>query len=561
MPKAKTPRAGERLAALLNREIDDQATEERPRADIIEEMATAAGISAGTVNQILNASINCPPLNRLEGFAEVLNVSQDSLIEAGNADGCDYESDDAGAAGATPRASRTGEGNMPNDNAQTFSAEDRAEIEAAGAKREATRRSEIETKFKPFASSPAVAELMNTCLADHTITVDAASKKLLDELGKEGEPVAGHVVVRDNPEREKFQAGIVATILARSGKADAETKTLAKHSGFHNFHLMEIAKASLSRANIDFSAMNHQQIAQAALTQTTSDFPVLLENAMHKAMLDAYQGAPDTWNRFARTGSVSDFRAHNRYRTGSIGNYQTVNEAGEYEHVAIPDAEKSTISAQDRGLIIGVTYQMLINDDIGGFMSLASDAGRAGRRSIESAVYAMLAENGGLGPNMLDGNPLFDASHGNIGTGAALSIASIDADRVLMGSQQDISGNDFLDLRPSIWLGPLASGGTARVINDSQFDPDSTNALQRPNKVRGLFTDVVDTARLSGTRYYLFANPNDAPVLEVAFLNGESEPMLVMEEQFSSRGTKWRATLDFGVGVVDYRGAVTNAGQ
>ena len=434
-----------------------------------------------------------------------------------------------------------------------------AQIEAA-LKREEDRRNSITASCTPFLASTGVKDLMDASIGDRGVSAEAVNTKLLALLGKEGEPVAGHVVIRENPEREKYRAGIVAAILARSGKADADTRAVAKQSGFHNFHLMEIAKASLSRANIDFSAMNSQQIAQAALTQTTSDFPVLLENAMHKTMLDSYRAAGDTWSRFCRTGSVSDFRAHNRYRTGTIGNYLTVNEAGEYENVAIPDGEKSTITAADRGLIIGVTYQMLINDDIGGFMNLAGDVGRAGRRTIESAVYALLAENSGLGPTMADTNPLFDATHGNVGTGAALSVESIDADRVLMGSQKDISENDFLDLRPAVWLGPLATGGTARVINDAQYDPDTANKLQRPNKVRGLFTDVVDTARLSGTRYYLFADPNDAPVIEVAFLNGESEPMIVMEEQFNSRGTKWRATLDFGVGVVDYRGAVTNAG-
>ena len=49
---------------------------------------------ASTVNQILNGSINCPPMNRLEGFARTLNVSVDTLTDAASADGCNYEPDD-----------------------------------------------------------------------------------------------------------------------------------------------------------------------------------------------------------------------------------------------------------------------------------------------------------------------------------------------------------------------------------------------------------------------------------------------------------------------------------
>ena len=55
------------------------------------QLARAAGISTGTVNQILNAEINCPPLRRLEGFAEVLGVSTDAVIRAAEGDGCNYE--------------------------------------------------------------------------------------------------------------------------------------------------------------------------------------------------------------------------------------------------------------------------------------------------------------------------------------------------------------------------------------------------------------------------------------------------------------------------------------
>ena len=58
-------------------------------------MASAAGIDSSTVNQILNGSINCPPMNRLEGFARTLSVSVDNLIEAAGRDGCNYEPDDA----------------------------------------------------------------------------------------------------------------------------------------------------------------------------------------------------------------------------------------------------------------------------------------------------------------------------------------------------------------------------------------------------------------------------------------------------------------------------------
>ena len=80
---------GESLAARLNELIDED-----DRSATISRMADAAGIADATVTNILNGSINCPPMNRLEGFARVLNVSVDSLVQAAGRDGCNYEVDD-----------------------------------------------------------------------------------------------------------------------------------------------------------------------------------------------------------------------------------------------------------------------------------------------------------------------------------------------------------------------------------------------------------------------------------------------------------------------------------
>jgi len=437
---------------------------------------------------------------------------------------------------------------------------------AAAAKAEATRCADIQAKFESFMARAGVPSLMSECIDDKSITADAAADKLLAKLGEGAEPAAGHIYgVPDNMKfgpsgSDRFREDATAAILTRAGLADKETRLKAVKTSFQSFSLLDFAKASLQQAGVNPGMMDPMRVVGAAFTQTASDFPVLLENTMHKALLDAYSTAPDTWTHFCLAGSVSDFRAHGRYRTGTIGIYDTVNEAGEYVNKVIPDGEKATIQVDTRGNIINLTRKAIINDDMGSFLGLAADLGRAGKRTIEAAVYSLLAENSNLGPTMLDGDPLFDANHSNLGTGAVLSMASIDADRVVMASQPDVSGNDFLYLRPKVWLGPMASGGTARSVNQSQYDPDAANKLQKPNIVNGLFDEVIDTPRLAGTRYYLFADPMQAPVIEVAFLNGIQEPYIEMQDGFSVDGTRYKARLDFGVAAIDYRGAVTNAG-
>ena len=79
---------GTQLAAYLNEQIGEDN-----RTETIARMASEAGIEPGTVNQILEGSINCPPMERLEGFARALDVSIDALIERAGRDGCNYEED------------------------------------------------------------------------------------------------------------------------------------------------------------------------------------------------------------------------------------------------------------------------------------------------------------------------------------------------------------------------------------------------------------------------------------------------------------------------------------
>ena len=78
---------GTNLATVLNAAIGDGDD----RADTIAMMATAAGIEADTVNQILDGEIDCPPMDRLEKFADTLNITVDTLTEAAMQDGCTYE--------------------------------------------------------------------------------------------------------------------------------------------------------------------------------------------------------------------------------------------------------------------------------------------------------------------------------------------------------------------------------------------------------------------------------------------------------------------------------------
>lgn len=433
---------------------------------------------------------------------------------------------------------------------------------AAGVQAEANRRRDIRAAFQPFAGREGMDALLRECEDDVQCTVAAANGKILAALAKGATPAAGGYVVVEKDETDKFREAAVQAIMARGAVVTKDGPVRADGSNPLRGHkLLDIARACLVRAGVRVDGMDQRAIVAAAFTQSTSDFPLLLENTMHKTLLSAYAIAPDTWTRFCKRGSVSDFRQHKRYRVGSMSNLDAKNELGEFKTKAIPDGERSSIQAATKGNIINLSRETIINDDLEALTGLSGALGRAAKRTVEADVYATLALNSGLGPTLEDGKSLFHADHGNIGTPAANTVAAWDEARAKMAQQKDPSGNDFLDLRPAVWLGPTGLGGTARVLNGAEYDPDTANKLQKPNMVRGLVGDIVDTPRLSGTPWYLFADPMDAAVLEVAFLDGVDTPYLEQEAGFTVDGVRWKVRLDYGVAGIDYRGAVRNAGQ
>ena len=321
-----------------------------------------------------------------------------------------------------------------------------------------------------------------------------------------------------------------------------------------------LAEQALIAAGVNTRSLDRDQISRMALAQSTSDFPVILENVLHKMLLAAYRPQALTWQRFCAVGSLSDYRPHHRYHMGSFSDLREVNEEGEYETGVLSDAAKETITGSRKGRILQITPEVLVNDDLGAFSRPTLALGQAAARTIEKDVYALLALNSGAGPTMSDGDPLFHANHNNIPTAAAPAIDSVDAGRQLMASQLDVGGNDYLDIVPAVWLGPLSLGSKAREINAAEYNDDTNKQQRKPNVVRGLFADVVDTPRLSGTAWYMFADPALEPVIEVAFLNGVQTPTMEQEMNFRTDGVSWKVVHRYGVAAIGWRGAVRNAG-
>lgn len=425
------------------------------------------------------------------------------------------------------------------------------------------------------------AEFGEKLIADG-VSLDAARKLVLDELAKRSEAIeTGNkppVFEVGETAREKFVRGATAWLLDRTGaardvKAAQALKTAPKGlqgvdaeggGEFRGMTLLDLARHCLTVAGVSTRGLTVDQTFKLALTARSpysaiADFPVLLENVMNKSLLAAYAITPDVWRQFVKVVTVADFRDANFYRTGSFGTLDSLGENDEYKLKGIPDGAKTSINVATKGNLINVSRQLLINDDMGALNDLITKLGRAAALSIEVDFFALLALNSGAGPTIA-GNPMFHSSRGNIGTASAISTAAFDADRTLMRAYKDISGNDYLDVRPSLLLLAPGQYAAAKVVNNSAYDHDGTK-MQKPNSVQGLFRDIIDSPRISGTKRYMFVDPQVIPAFVCAFLEGSGEaPTFESKDGWNVDGAEMKVRLDYKVQPFDPLGALYNAG-
>lgn len=447
------------------------------------------------------------------------------------------------------------DGNKPAKTATSVTAEVQRAIETERAR--AAALGEIAKKLK----------LTESWVSSHIqagTSLDEARKSAIDELAISPVlPDQARVSVGEDV-RDKFHRGVVDSLLTRANVQLMPGEQRTKVNEFGGLALTDIARMALENVGIETRGLSKDRLIADAFTrvggsQTTGDFPVILEDLLHKALLPAYALAGLTWEQFCGVDIVSDFRPHSRYRMGGLGSLSPVNEHGEFKQIVQPDGEKETIQVSTYGNILSITRRTLVDDDLGALVASVTRLGRAASLSIETKVYEVLAENSGLGPLLNDGVALFDATHKNIGTGAALSIAAIHSDADVLAEQTDVGDAEtYLGLTPHTLVIPLGLRPKALTVNTSEFSDEETQRV--PNTARGTFTNVVATPRLTGTRRYIFTDPAVVPVITVSFLNGQREPTIERQDQWRTNGVDYKVYLDFGVDGTDYRGAVTNAG-
>lgn len=333
---------------------------------------------------------------------------------------------------------------------------------------------------------------------------------------------------------------------ARLGMA----KLADDNNPYRHHNLFEMARASLvDRGESVATMQSRAQVVGVAFTHTTSDFGNILSDTASKSMLRGWELSGESFQRWCKRGSLSNFHTAHRVGMGGFDALPKVQEGAEYKYVSTDD-RAAPIALATYGGLFSISRQAIINDDLSMFTEVPARMGRAASRTIGDLVYAILTQNKAF----TDGKALFHADHNNIGTTGALSPDLLSEARHMMRMQKDTQGNP-LNITPAYIIVPAILEGAASQLLNSTSIPGAEYNSGIANPVNGLGELVVES-RLdasSESSWYMAAQQG-SDTIEVAYLDGVDQPYLEQQEGWTVDGVSFKARIDAGVAPLDYRG-------
>jgi ATP-dependent protease ClpP protease subunit len=380
---------------------------------------------------------------------------------------------------------------------------------------------------------------------------DAALEALVADRPK---PSPARVdVLRDEGDTKRAQ---LAAAFAYKIGADRNLPDMA--ADWRGARWLDIARACVEMAGGRCGGMAPTDIARAALNlpghrisgmATTSDFPGLLGNNMSKRLLAAYDNASEARNflRFAYRRTLPDFKTARTVEVGMGPSLAVVPEGATVTYGTMGEfSETYALATYSRRQVL--SYQALVNDDLGAFDRLPQAWANSAANMEASVTWGLFNTNAALS----DSVAWFNATHANT-TAGALSIANIGVARAGVRAQTDATGQRIL-ITPTVLIVPPGLETEARALLAPQVVP-SAASVTNVNPWVGAFGEPVVGHYLTDTNdyYVTVASGSGFEPIEVAYLEGEEAPMVESFTDAAVLGVTTRCTHHFAAKVATFR--------
>lgn len=396
-----------------------------------------------------------------------------------------------------------------------------------------------------------------------------ATEKLLELAAQNYPPfgAAGRIEMGAD-ERDKFRLAAAHGTMLRMG-IKPDDKPAPGYEEFRGLRMHELAKVCLERAGQSTRGLSPADVAENVLRlsgggMSTSDFGAIFRDAAHKRLQNSFEEAGSTWRPWCSIVPATDFKDMYGVALSEAPDLDLIDEHGEYQEASLRDKQER-YHVGKYGKLVGITLEMIVNDDLRAFLRLPKLFGAAAARKESDIIYSLLTSS----PVMLETDKaLFDPAHKNLASGADVGgitggvAGTLDAARRAIRLQKGQQGA-LLNLIPKYLLIPSTYETAADVILRSLSSTEAGQNSGVKNPWEGKLTPVVD-ARLdnaSADAWYMVADPAQVDTVEVAFLDGVEQPTLSEHEEYRTDALVWKIRHIFGAGIMDYRGFYKNPGK
>ena len=416
-------------------------------------------------------------------------------------------------------------------------------------------------------NDPALATLVTECV-ERGDSVNVAQGIFLEAI-RAARPNVGSPAIHVHDveaTRTDLEVGLLLGAgMQESAEKEFDEQALTRGEKFRDTSLLDLCARSLI---MDQQPVPHARDEMIRAATSSMSLPYILGNVANKSMLDGYHGEAQTWREWCTIGSVKNFQTVTRARLTDSDDLVKVNNAGEVASGSAQE-EYEQFAAATYAKTFAITRTNIINDDLGAFTKTPQRMGRRAASKIADIAYEHFMANAA----MSDSGACFHANHSNLNTSNALDNDGLAAGLVAFMKQTDADGQS-INVSAYALLVPPDLLLTARGLIESELmlygaagTTDATSQVPAKNVLKGTLKKVVAEPRLSNSGYtnyststwYMTSSGSVAENMEIAFLNGKSEPTVERFQQDPSvLGIIFRVLIDFGVKNLDQRNMQKN---
>jgi hypothetical protein len=292
-----------------------------------------------------------------------------------------------------------------------------------------------------------------------------------------------------------------------------------------------------------------EQDIMAALS--TSSIPTIVSNVANKYIAERFTSddAVSVIRRVTKAKTVNDFKVNTGARLAAGGAFSKIAEGEEIPLANITDASY-THKADMYGQRIGITRQMIINDDLGMLMDLVDHMVMNGMDAFVDTFVAAL--------KAADGSGFFAAGNSNIDAGGEIpSPAGYKKMNELFAGMTDDKGRKT-QVMPQTILSPADLIAHAQEMYVSTEIRDTTASKARGT--RNIYASRYEPLQLNyldAAEWYGFADPQRTPAFVASYLFGRQMPtILPAQTQYKDLSEMMVGYFDFGIDEAMTQGAV-----